>query len=143
MRLIARRIPGNPGCRRGLIAAVLSRGFDEHRAVQRLGRLCAADRPPTGADIDLAQDFGALPEFRRHFHHDVVLVPRRVNGGHLPLAEGIVQRVIDLTDRKPEPRRRGTVNDQLSFEPVLRLIEIDIRQGRHLSQNGFDFLGPV
>ena len=106
--LIACRIPDNPGSRRGLVAAVLPRRFDEHRTVQRLGRLCAADRPPAGADIDLAQDFGALPEFRRHFHHDVVLVPRGVNGGHLPLTEGIVQRVIDLTHHKPKPRRGGT-----------------------------------
>ena len=48
-----------------------------------------------GAHVDVAQDVGPLPVRRPHFHHDVVLVQRRVGDRHLPLAEGIVERLVD------------------------------------------------
>jgi Adenylate and Guanylate cyclase catalytic domain len=42
--------------------ALPGRRLGYYGARQRLGSLCAADRTPAGADIDLVQDLGRLPE---------------------------------------------------------------------------------
>ena len=56
------------------------------------------------AHVNLAQGFGILPELRRRFHHHVILIERRVHGGHLALAEGVVERVVDQLRRDAEAR---------------------------------------
>ena len=66
-----------------------------------------------------------------------------INRGYLPLAEGIVQGIVDLADRETETCGGLAVYDQIGFEPVLLLIETNIGQDRHLSQDGLDFGGPV
>jgi len=73
----------------------------------------------------------------------VVLIPCSINGGYLPLAKGIVEGLIYLADREPEPCRGAAVDDKLSFEPVLLLIKIDVLQVRYFSQCGFYFSGPI
>jgi hypothetical protein len=67
-----------------------------HRARDRIGRLRTADRPARGADIDLLQRLRILPEARRDLHDDVVLVAGDIDGRDLALAEGVVERVVDL-----------------------------------------------
>src|ERR1700730_14749188 len=47
------------------------------------------------ADIDILERIGTLLELLSHFHHDMVLVNSLIHGGDLPLAKGVVQRVID------------------------------------------------
>ena len=62
---------------------------------------------------------------------------------YLALAEGVVERIVDLADRQPEPRRGGAVDDQIGFQPLLLLVEIDVGQLRQLLQRGFDLGRPV
>ena len=75
-------------------------------AGDRVGRLRAADRAADGADIDVLQRLRALPVLRRDLHDHVVLVERVVDGRDLALAEGVVERVVDLARVDAEPRRR-------------------------------------
>ena len=50
---------------------------------------------------------GALPELRLDLHDDVVLVQRRVHRRDLPLAEGVVERVVDRLRRDARGARRS------------------------------------
>ena len=110
--------------RRG--AAFAARRVGRDRAGKRVGRLRAADRAAAGADIDVVQRLRVLPELRRHLHHHVILVLRVVDHRDLALAEGVVERVVDLADGQPEPRRGGAVDDEIALQPLLLLIEVDV-----------------
>ena len=104
--LIARglRVGGGCGRRRAL-------GYDGAR--HRIGRLGAADRAAGGRDIDVLQRLRILPVARRHLHDDVVLVARDIDGRDLALAEGVVERVVDLAHGDAEPRRGVTIDDDV------------------------------
>ena len=52
-------------------------------------------------------------EARLHLHHDVILVERRINGGNLALAEGVVERVVDRLRRDAQARGGVAVDDEL------------------------------
>jgi hypothetical protein len=73
----------------------------------------------------------------------VVLVLRRVDSRYLALAECIVEGVIDLTNREPEPSRAAAVDDQIRLKPVQLLVESDPLQKRHVFQSGLDFRSPL
>jgi hypothetical protein len=117
-------------------------GFGRNRAGQGIGRLGASDRAPGGADKDLVQRVRALPVLRRHLHHDVILVARSVDHRNLALAEGIIERVVDLRRGDAEPGRRGTVDHQIGFEPLLLLVGVDVGQFRELLQRRGDLGHP-
>ena len=72
----------------------------------------------------------------------MVLVLRGIDRRHLTLAEGIVEGVVDLAHRQPEPRRGRAIDDQIGLQPLLLLIEIDVGQERHLLQRGFELWRP-
>src|SRR5262249_44987993 len=61
--------------------------------------------------IDLLERGWVLPVLRRNFHHDVILIEGRIQDGNLPLAERIVQRVIDELRTETESRSRAAVED--------------------------------
>src|SRR6266404_7067332 len=73
----------------------------------------------------------------------MVLVPRFVDHRYLALPKGVVQRVVDLADGKPEARRGGTVDDQIGLERPLFLVEMDIGQQQQLFQRSLDFGRPL
>jgi len=52
----------------------------------------------------------------------MVLIDGAVDGGDLALSEGIVERVVDLADRKAEPSGSGAVDDDIGLAPVLLLV---------------------
>ena len=54
------------------------------------------------------------------------------------MAKGVIEGVVDLADSEPEARRGGAVDDQISLEPLLLLVEINIGQQRKFLQSGFD-----
>src|SRR5438477_9521187 len=54
--------------------------------------------------VDLPQDQRVLPEFRRHFHHHVILVERGVHGRYRTLAESVVERAVYQLRRYTETR---------------------------------------
>jgi hypothetical protein len=142
VRRVAGRIAGD--LRSGGAGAGLGGGrFGGHGARQRLRRLRAADRASAGADIDLVQRLRVLPEFRRHLHDHVVLILRRIDRRYLALAEGVVQRIVDLADGQPEPRRSRAVDDEVALQPLLLLIEIDVGQLGQLLQCGFQLRSPL
>ena len=83
-------------------------------------------RPLGAAHVDLAQDLRILPEFRRHLHDHVILVQRRVHGGDLALAEGIVKRVVDQLRRDAEARGGGAVVLHPGLQAVVLLIAVHV-----------------
>ena len=86
--------------------------------------------------MDLIERVGVLPELRRDLHHDMVLVERRVHRRHLPLAEGIVQRVVDRLLRKTQARRGVAIDDDVGLEAAVLLIAADVGE----NFNGAQFL---
>ena len=56
----------------------------------------------------------------------MVLVERRVHRRHLPLAEGVVQRIVDRLLRKSQARRRVAVDDDVGLEAAVLLIAADV-----------------
>ncbi len=67
---------------------------------------------------------------------------RGIDHRYLALAKGVVKRVVDLADVETEPRGGGTVDNQVGFEPLLLLVEIDLGQQRHLLQRGLKLGRP-
>jgi len=59
------------------------------------------------ADVDRAQRVRGLLELRLRLQHHVPLVHGKEHGGHLSLAERVVQRVVD--DLRRETQARGGV----------------------------------
>src|SRR6266446_61206 len=113
------------------------------RCPTTVGLLRGADRTAAGANIDLVQYLWRFPELGRHLHHDAVLVLRLVDDRYLPLPKGIVKRIVDLADGKPEARRSGPVDDQIGFEPPLLLVEIDVGQQRQTFERRCDLRRPL
>ncbi len=78
--------------------------------------------------INLFQRVGILLECRIHFEHDVILVQLRKNRGDLPLAERVVQRVVDRLRQNSQPRCRVAINRQGCLHAALLLIAGHIAQ---------------
>ena len=111
-----------------MLAAVVARALADvpcccRRGRCRLPRVRAATVPITAlvvcvpladaarrADVDVLQRLRALPVARRHLHDDVILVLRVVDGRDLALAEGVVQRVVDLAGVDAQPAGGGAVD---------------------------------
>ena len=64
--------------------------------------------------IEIVQRGGVGLEVGPDLHHDVVLVELGEDGGDLALAEGVVERVVDVGHGDAQPRRGVAVDDQLS-----------------------------
>ena len=79
--------------------------------VKALSGTCAARRP-SGRRCS-SGPAGRLLEVGLHFQHHVVLVQLREHGRDLPLAEGVVERVVDHLRRDAEARGGVAVDDQM------------------------------
>ena len=77
-------------------------------------------------NIDLVQRPWILPVARRDLHDDVILVERVVDGRNLPLAEGVVEGVVDGADGETEPHRRVTVDREVGLKAAELLIGVDV-----------------
>ena len=99
--------------RRG-IGVVMREGAERHVA--------AAGR----AYEDVPEAVRVLPELRVDLEHDVVLVQLRVHRRHEPLAERVVQRVVDHLRRDAEPRRRLPIDRERGLEPMRLLVAVDV-----------------
>ena len=62
--------------------------------------------------------------------HHAVLVGLAEDGGDLPLAERVVQRVLDRLYRHAEPHRGVAIDVDVGAEAIVLLIGGDIHQGR-------------
>ena len=82
---------------------------------------------PGGAHVDATCSVsGILLILRVHFHHDVILIQRRVHGGHLALAEGIVERIVDQLRRDAEARGGVAVDRPGACRPLILLVAVDV-----------------
>ena len=77
---------------------------------------------------------GVLPIARRDLHDDVILVERVVDRRHLPLAEGVIKRVVDRAERQAEPLRRRAIDRHVGLEAGLLLVRIDVLEDVRLLQ---------
>ena len=77
-------------------------------------------------------------KFWRNLHDHVVLVELREDGGDLALAEGIVERVVDVGHGDAEARCGVAIDDQVGAETLVLQVAGDIGDGLLLAQ----FLAP-
>ena len=122
-RQVARRIGGD---RRG--GARRRRRRADEQPGDRVGLLRAGGIGAGGRDPDVPQRRRILPIARRHLHDDVILVERVVDGRDLPLAESVVERVVDGAQRQPQALRGRPVDRQIGLQAALLLIGIDVLQ---------------
>src|SRR6266576_3094210 len=80
------------------------------------------------ADINVLRLCWIALELWQRFENHVVLIQLREERGDLPLAEGVIKRVIYRLRRDAEPRGGYTIND----EPGLRTERLLV--GRHIAQ---------
>ncbi len=79
-------------------------------------------------DVDVAEGVGALPELGRHLHHHPVLVELGVDGRHLALPEGAVERLVDEPRAHPEPGRGVPIDGERHLQPRVLLVARDVAQ---------------
>ncbi len=61
-------------------------------------------------DIELGERGRVLLILRHRFQNHAILVGLGIDGGNLPLAKGVVERVVDLLERDAKPARRFAVH---------------------------------
>ncbi len=76
-------------------------------------------RSVAGFDVEIVQRGRVGLEVLTHFHHHVVLVELRENGGDLALAEGVVERVVDVGHGDAQPGRGVAIDDQLGAQALV------------------------
>src|SRR5207253_2582179 len=91
-------------------------------------RLSAGSR----AQAKVLQIFEAVLELRFDFQHDAILVRLREDGRDLPLAKGIIERIVDGLRADAEARRRIAVDDQARLQAQVLVVAGDITQLRQL-----------
>ena len=82
-------------------------------------------------------------KLRLTLQHNVVLIHLRIHRADLPLAEGVIERVIDGRRCDPKSRGRNPVDHQRHSQPSGLLIGSDILQFRQLLQLGDETIRPV
>ncbi len=88
----------------------------------------------SGQHINVIQLRRIALKFRQRFQDDVILVQLREERGNLPLAERVVERVVNRLRRDAEPRRRHAVNHQGRLRAVRLLVGghvAELRQRLH------------
>ena len=72
--------------------------------------------------VNVLERRGILRVSRIDFHDDVVLIDRAIDDGYLPLPEGVVKCVVDLSGRYAEAGGRVTIIDEIRLQPFLLLV---------------------
>src|SRR5260370_36428 len=85
-------------------------------------------RPAEGGVEGGGGRLGAGVDRRLHGQAHGVVVERGEDRGHLPLAEGVVERVVDVLRGDPEPRGGAAVDSHR--EPETAVLEV----ARHISE---------
>ena len=82
--------------------------------------------PSGGFEEDFLQGIGAFQVGRVDFQNHMVLVVSLVHGGNLPLAEGIVERVVNDLGRNAQARGGIAVHDHVGLQTAALLVAGDI-----------------
>ena len=69
---------------------------------------------------------------RLHFQNHVELIGLRVNRRYLPLAEGIVERIVNILRRDAEPAGRVAIDIDEKPQAVVLLVARHVAQFRNL-----------
>lgn len=91
----------------------------------------------------MVQLIGIQLKLRLALEHDMVLIDLGIHRVDLPLAEGIIESVINRGGRYAKSRGRDPVNHQRYSQPSRLLIGGDIFQLRQLIQPADESVGPV
>ena len=83
-----------------------------------------------------------LLKLRFALEHNVILIHLRIHRVDLPLAEGVIQSVIDGRRRDAQARGGDPVNHQSYGQPSQLLIGRDVFQLRQLLQSVDEAVGP-
>ena len=81
-----------------------------------------------GFHVNVLKRIGILLKLRVDFHDDVILVELRKNRGDLALAEGVVERVVNVGRKNTEARRGVTVDGDGSDQTLVQLVAGDVTQ---------------
>ena len=84
----------------------------------------------------------AVPKRRIDFHHHMILIQFRVDRGHLPLSERVVERIVDRQRRNSQPRSRIAVNHQGRLQSARLLIAGNVAQFGQLLHRGLHSRRP-
>ena len=79
---------------------------------------------------------------RVDLHHHFILIQRLVDGGDLPLAEGVVQQIVGVLYADAEPRHGIAIVDQVHLRAVILTVGVNVRQLRQRRQRFADFRLP-
>ena len=120
-RGVARRIEAG-GARRRAGRGLAGRRLLRHRAARKIGGRASLGRAAGGRNIDFVEHGRALGVARIDLHDDVILVDRGEDGRDLPLAEGVIERVVDLRRRQAEARGGVAVDDQIGLQRLGLLV---------------------
>ena len=81
-----------------------------------------------GAEEDPVELLRVLPVFRRDLHHHEILIVGVVDRRDGPLAESVVEHLVDLVRREAVARRRAPVDCHIGLQAVLLHVRIDVGQ---------------
>ena len=80
------------------------------------------------ANVDVVERVRIALKLRRDFEHHVILIELREHRRHLPLPEGVVQRVVDQIRRDAEARSGQPIDHDMFLPAVVLLIGRDVAQ---------------
>ena len=98
------------------------------RRQRRRTRACPAVR----RHVDVFERLRRLRVLRIDLHYHVILVQARIDRRYLPLAERVVQRVVDVAGADAEARCGIAVDRDVRLERPLLLVGVDVREARVL-----------
>ncbi len=82
----------------------------------------------------MSRNYPDGPIRRIDLQNHVILVQLREQRGDLPLAEGIVQRIVEILRGEPQAGSRGSIEFQRGLTTVVLLVAGDILEFRKLPQ---------
>ena len=92
--------------------------------------------------IEFRQDRGIALVDRHRFQHHPVLVGLAVDGGNLPLREGVVQGVVDGLDADAELAGALAVDVERGAQAAVLGLRRDVAEQRIAAQFGHQLVGP-
>ena len=101
-----------------------------------------AVRGAGAGDVELRERVGVLLVARLRFQNDAVLVGLTVDGGNLPLAEGVVERVGDALHGDAEPSGLFAIDVDLHARAAFLRFGGDFAQRRITAQTARQLVGP-
>src|SRR5215469_4679689 len=101
--------------------------------------LCAVG----GFHVNVFQRVGILLKLRVYFDDHVILIQLSEDGGDLPLAISVVERVINIRGENAEARGGVTVNAERSEQTLIQLVAGDVAQLRKRFQLVHESRGPI